>query len=114
VEPQPKNPQEILRALYEWGLIGLGLGLALIFHLAGRSWHLAVREGSLPAMAVVGMLPAMLLLLVDGNPLSSPAETMGMGLLLVLTYGFSAGPQVAKMRARATLAKSSQKRSVAE
>ena len=114
MDPNRTIHDEFLRALYEWGLIGLGLGLALIFHLAGRSWHLAVREGSLPAMAVVGMLPAMLLLLVDGNPLSSPAETMGMGLLLVLTYGFSAGPQVAKMRARATLAKSSQKRSVAE
>jgi hypothetical protein len=115
MDPNRTIHNEFLRVLYEWGLIGLSLGLALIFHLVRQCWCLAVLEGSLPAMAAVGMLPAMLLLLIDGNPLSSPAATMGMGLVLVLTYGFSAAsPHVAQMSARTTGVKPSQKRSGAE
>jgi hypothetical protein len=107
VDPNNTIHSAVLRVLYEWGLVGLALGIILTSLLISSAWGSAVHEGLHGALAVAGMFPAVLVLLLVGDPLPGPASPMGMGLLLVLTHGLRCGcptrvsrpPMVPRVRA---------------
>jgi hypothetical protein len=89
LDPNRTIHNEFLRALYEWGLIGLALVVTLLVLLIRRAWQLAVQAGFVPAFAILALIPMVLLLLAVGNPLAGPGSAAGVGLLLILTYGLS-------------------------
>lgn len=92
VDPNRTIHDEFLRATYEWGLIGLALGLALTVHVLKALWDRAIRWKSLAGFAALAILPGVFLALLVGNPLAGPGYAQGIGYLLVLSYGFSAVP----------------------
>jgi O-antigen ligase/polysaccharide polymerase Wzy-like membrane protein len=89
LDPNRTIHNEILRTIYEWGLIGLGMAVLLIGLLIKGAWRSAVREGSTPAFAILALIPTVLALLITANPLAGPGSAAGVGLLLILTYGLS-------------------------
>lgn len=90
LDPNRTIHDEFLRAVYEWGLIGLGLGLALCLYTVRSCWRRGVKEQSLAGFAALSVLPIIFLALLIENPLAGPASAEGLGYLLVLTYGFTA------------------------
>jgi hypothetical protein len=91
VDPNRTIHDEFLRAEYEWGIIGLGLGLILLVYVVRTLWVRAFRWQSLAAFAALAMMPGILLALLVENPLAGPGSAEGLGYLLVLTYGFALG-----------------------
>jgi hypothetical protein len=89
LDPNRTVHNELLRAVYEWGLIGLTMAMALLGLLIWESWRGAIREGLTPAFAILALIPTILALLLTGNPLAGPGSAAGVGLLLILTYGLS-------------------------
>lgn len=89
VDPNRTIHDEFLRATYEWGLIGLVLGLALLAHAALALRDRAFRKRSLAGFAGLAILPCVLLAALVENPLAGPGSAEGIGFLLVLTYAFS-------------------------
>jgi len=92
LDPNRTLHNEFLRAVYEWGLIGLALALALILLLIRNAWQMAVRQGFVPGFAALALTPTVLLLLITGNPLAGPGSAAGVGLLLILSSGSSQRP----------------------
>lgn len=91
LDPNRTINDEFLRAEYEWGFIGLGLGLALLFYAVRGLWRRVFRLRSLAAFAALAIIPGILLALLVENPLARPGGADGLGYLLVLSYGFVAG-----------------------
>lgn len=88
MDPNRTVHDEFLRAAYEWGLIGLSLGLALCVYAVKGCWRRGVKEQSLAGFAALAILPAIFLALLVENALAGPATAEGLGYLLVLSYGF--------------------------
>jgi hypothetical protein len=79
---------EFLRALYEWGIPGLGLLVAfLVATTAGFVKKIAV-EGGGPALAFAGALPSIVFGLAIENMLASAASSGGVGILLAMTFAW--------------------------
>jgi hypothetical protein len=82
---------ELIRVVYEWGLIGLVLFLAAGVVLI--RWLIsAVRCRVIPAYAFAAMLPTMILGCLSENILAGAASPGGVGFSLVLFYGVSYRP----------------------
>lgn len=94
MDPNRTIHDEILRAAFEWGLIGLGITLMLWVCAVRGYWRRAIIEQSLAGFAGLSILPVIFLALLIENALSGPASAEGIGYLLVLTYGFTAGRRV--------------------
>lgn len=90
-DPNRTIHDEFLRAEYEWGVIGLGLGLGLLIYAARALWARAFHLRSLAGFAALAIMPGILLALLVENPLAGPGSAEGLGYLLVLTYGFAFG-----------------------
>lgn len=90
-DPNRTIHDEILRAAFEWGIIGLGITLMLWVYALRGYWLRAVKEQSLAGFAGLSILPAIFLALLIENALSGPASAEGIGYLLVLTYGLAGG-----------------------
>lgn len=98
-EPEDLDPNrtihdEFLRAQYEWGFIGLGLGLTLLAFAVRQLWARFFHMRSLAAFAALTVVPGMLLALLVENPLAGAGSAESLGYLLVLTYGFGAAGRV--------------------
>ena len=89
VDPNRSLNSDLFKTLYEWGLLGLLLGLVLVVRLVRWVWHQAIRERSLPGFALLGLLPMILLGLVEDNILSGAVSPNGVGLVFVLAWAFS-------------------------
>jgi hypothetical protein len=89
LDPNRAIHDEFLRAEYEWGFIGLGLGLILLIYSTRELWVRAFRWRSLSGFAGLVMMPGIVLALLVENPLAGPGGAASFGYLLVLTYGFS-------------------------
>ena len=87
---------EFIRTMYEWGFVGLFLGLILLGCLASGAWRLAILDRFVPGFAVLGIVPGALMGLLVENVLAAPSTPLGIGFLLVLTYGFSANHRLAR------------------
>jgi hypothetical protein len=89
LDPNRNIHDEFLRAEYEWGLIGLGLGICMILATTGKLWVKALRLRSLNGFAALAIMPGILLALLIENPLAGPGTAESLGYLLVLSYGFA-------------------------
>lgn len=80
---------EFLRALYEWGV--LGLGLLVLFLVATTIGYLkriaSQKDGR--ALAFIGVLPSIVFGLAIENILAGAGSAAGVGILLALTYAWS-------------------------
>jgi len=83
---------EFLRALYEWGIPGLGLLLAFVVATTTGFVQKIAAEGGGPALAFAGALPSIVLGLAIENMLASAASAGGVGILLAMTFGWKGEP----------------------
>ena len=83
---------EFLRALYEWGIPGLGLLLAFVIATTTGFVQKIAAEGGGPALAFAGALPSIVLGLAIENMLASAASAGGVGILLAMTFGWKGEP----------------------
>ena len=83
---------EFLRALYEWGILGLGLLLAfLITTTAGFVKKITADRGG-AALAFAGALPSIVMGLAIENILAGAASAGGVGILLAMTFAWKGEP----------------------
>jgi O-Antigen ligase len=83
---------EFLRALYEWGIPGLGLLLAFVIATTAGFVQKIAAEGGGPALAFAGALPSIVLGLAIENMLASAASAGGVGILLAMTFAWKGEP----------------------
>jgi hypothetical protein len=83
---------EFLRALYEWGIPGLGLLLAFVVATTIGFVQKIAAEGGGPALAFAGALPSIVLGLAIENMLASAASAGGVGILLAMTFAWKGEP----------------------
>lgn len=91
LDPNRTINDEFLRAEYEWGFIGLGLGLLLLASAVRRLWRRTFQLRSLAGFAALAILPAIVLALLVENPLAEAGTSQSLGYVMVLSYGFAAG-----------------------
>jgi hypothetical protein len=94
VDPNRAMHDEFLRTEYEWGFIGLGLGLALLVYATRELWVRAFHFRSLAGFAALAIIPGIFLALLVENPLAGPGTAESLGYVLILTYGFTGGRQI--------------------
>jgi hypothetical protein len=84
---------EYLRALYEWGVFGLGLLCAfLVATIVGFARKMG-SEGGGPALAFLGVLPSIVIGLAIENVLAGAASAAGVGILLAMTFAWQLQPE---------------------
>ena len=83
---------EFLRALYEWGVPGLGLLLAFVVATTAGFVQKISAEGGGPALAFAGALPSIVLGLAIENMLASAVSAGGVGILLAMTFAWKGEP----------------------
>jgi hypothetical protein len=83
---------EFLRALYEWGIPGLGLLLAFVIATTAGFVQKIAAEGGGTALAFAGALPSIVLGLAIENMLASAASAGGVGILLAMTFAWKGEP----------------------
>ena len=83
---------EYLRALYEWGIFGLGLlCLFLVSTIVGFTRKMASQGGG-PALAFLGVLPSIVIGLAIENVLAGAASAAGVGILLAMSFAWTMEP----------------------
>src|SRR5215469_3811098 len=95
VDPNRTIHDEFLRAEFEWGLVGLSLGIGMLIYSLRKLWARSFRLNFLSAYAALAIMPGIFLALLVENPLAGPSGAEGLGYLLVLTYGFCLSPRTA-------------------
>jgi O-antigen ligase len=83
---------EYLRALYEWGILGLALLLAFLFAATLALARKAKAEGGGPALAFFGLLPSIVVGLAIENVLAGASDGAGVGILLVMAFAWQCEP----------------------
>jgi O-Antigen ligase len=83
---------EFLRALYEWGIPGLGLLLGFVIATTVGFVRKIAAEGGGPGLAFAGALPSIVLGLAIENMLASAASAGGVGILLAMTFAWKGQP----------------------
>ena len=79
---------EFLRALYEWGIIGLSLLLAFLIAAGTGFVKKIAEEGGGVALAFAGALPSIVMGLAIENILAGAASAGGVGILLAMTFAW--------------------------
>jgi O-antigen ligase len=83
---------EYLRALYEWGIFGLGLlCFFLVATIVGFARKMA-SDGGGPALAFLGVLPSIVIGLAIENVLAGAASAAGVGILLAMSFAWTMEP----------------------
>jgi len=88
VDPNRSLNSDILRALYEWGISGLLLGLVLVTILLLWAWRLAMQQRLLSGFALVGIAPLIFLGLCFDNVLADSTTPQGVGFALIVSWAF--------------------------
>lgn len=84
---------EYLRALYEWGIFGLGLLCTfLVATIVGFARKMSA-EGGGPALAFLGVLPSIVIGLAIENVLAGAASAAGVGILLAMSFAWQMEPE---------------------
>ncbi len=89
VDPNRGLNSDMLRSLYEWGLVGLSLASFLIVRLLGWVWRLAFGEWRVSGFALLGLIPTVLFGLISENVLAASASALGVGFVLVIAWAFA-------------------------
>jgi O-antigen ligase/polysaccharide polymerase Wzy-like membrane protein len=83
---------EYLRALYEWGILGLSLLCSfLVATIVGFARKMG-SEGGGPALAFLGVFPSIVIGLAIENVLAGAASAAGVGVLLAMTFAWQVEP----------------------
>jgi O-Antigen ligase len=83
---------EYLRALYEWGILGLGLLCAFLIATISGFVKKIVFSGGGPALAFLGVLPSIVIGLAIENVLAGAVSAAGIGILLTMTFAWTVEP----------------------
>ena len=83
---------EFLRALYEWGILGLGLLLAFLIATTAGFVKKITADGGGAALAFAGALPSIVMGLAIENILAGAASAGGVGILLAMTFAWNGEP----------------------
>jgi hypothetical protein len=83
---------EFLRALYEWGILGLVLLVGFVIATSVGFVKKIAAEGGGVALAFAGALPSIVMGLAIENILAGAASAGGVGILLAMTYAWSGRP----------------------
>ena len=83
---------EFLRALYEWGILGLALLVCFVVATSVGYVKKITAEGGGVALAFAGALPSIVMGLAIENILAGAASAGGVGILLAMTYAWSGRP----------------------
>jgi hypothetical protein len=81
---------EFLRALYEWGILGLALLLGFLASTFRLCWRWAKTTGEAPTLAYIALFPTLLLGLGVENILANAGHPAGTGYLLAFTFSIAA------------------------
>jgi hypothetical protein len=81
---------EFLRAIYEWGVIGLVLLIGVLVSTFLLCWKRAKLTKEGPALAYIALFPAILLGLGVENILANSGHPVGTGYLLAFTFSIAA------------------------
>jgi O-antigen ligase len=103
IDPTHYNPDDIdanrslhseyLRALYEWGILGLALLLAFLIATTIGFTRKITAEGGGPAVAFLGVLPSILIGLAIENVLAGAVSAAGVGILLCMSFAWQMQPE---------------------
>jgi O-antigen ligase len=78
---------EFLRALYEWGVLGVLVFSAVLVSLGYFAFRAALFERVRPALAFLSLLPTVVLGCLSENILAGASSPAGVGFVISLTYG---------------------------
>jgi O-antigen ligase len=84
---------EFLRALYEWGIVGMALLLAFLVCTIVAFARKIAAEGGGTALAFLGVLPSVVIGLAIENVLAGAASAAGVGILLAMSFAWRAEPE---------------------
>jgi hypothetical protein len=79
---------EFMRAVYEWGILGLGLLLAFLVATTVAFLRKITSDRGGAALAFAGALPSIVIGLAIENILAGAASAGGVGILLAMTYAW--------------------------
>jgi hypothetical protein len=85
---------EFLRALYEWGILGLALLLTFLIAATAGFVRKIAADGGGAALAFAGALPSIVMGLAIENILAGAASAGGVGILLAMTFAWKGEPVV--------------------
>jgi O-antigen ligase len=80
---------EFLRALYEWGIVGLTLLVGFLVLIFAKACVRVWRDGSVNALAVICACPVIVFSLSIENVLAAAGGPGGVGFVLVLAFGLA-------------------------
>jgi hypothetical protein len=80
---------ELLRSLYEWGILGFLLFVGVLVTLAWVFVRSAVIDRVYPAFAFLALFPTIFLGCLSENILAGSGSPAGIGFLISLTYGIA-------------------------
>jgi hypothetical protein len=83
---------EYLRALYEWGILGLLVLIAFLTSMILGFARKIAADGGGVGLAFLGVLPSILLGLAIENILAGAASAAGVGILLAMSFAYQTDP----------------------
>jgi len=83
---------EYLRALYEWGIVGLILFLAFLCATVIAFKRKITAEGGGIGLAFLGVLPSLLIGLAIENLFAGAVSAAGVGILLAMSFAYQTDP----------------------
>lgn len=82
---------EILRALYEWGIVGLGIFVAFLLSIVITSFSLIMRS-NVGGFALLCFIPMLFITLLFENIMAAGGSAGGVGFVLVIGYALGNEP----------------------
>jgi hypothetical protein len=89
LDPNRSIHNEFLRALYEWGAVGVSMLFLFLAQIARISWGAYKVDHSGQAIALLSIFPALLLSLATENILAGAGRAGGTGYVLVVAALFA-------------------------
>ena len=84
---------EYLRALYEWGILGLTFLVCFLVTTIVGFVRKVTAQGGGPALAFFGVLPSVLIGLAIENLLAGAVSAAGVGILLAMSFAWQMNPE---------------------
>lgn len=88
VDPNRALNSDFFRALYEWGIVGLFVGIILVISLVRWVWYVTMEQRLSSGFALMGVMPLILAGLAVDNVLADAASPQGVGFILIISWAF--------------------------